>query len=711
MLSINTNLPSIIAQNSLKNSTLKLNTAVERMSTGFKINHAKDNAANYSISTNMTTKIGAYQVAEDNCAMGLDLLSTANESLNLISDKLARLRALAEQASNGTYGEQSLNAINTEARAIIDETNRIFNTTEYNGQKLFGHAGRFLEDITTRNTNNMGKMESVDANVTITSGTYSISSAEELAKLAEMANNGKIQGGEFVLANDIDLSAYSSGSGWNPIGNSNNSANHFKGTFDGNGYVISNLYINRGGQNNIGLFGAAEGCIKNLGVENVNITGADWVGAIVGSSMNKDTGGYSDTELNIQNCYVKNGTVTSTGDKAGGIAGYMAAKNSSIKSCWSNADITVRWYWAGGILGESDSENIIIEDSFSNGNTMANAAVAGGLIGGLYKNNAIVRNCYATGNATAKNEAASGLIGQIYIDNSAEITNCYATGNVTVQGNSYGNAGGLIAVVSRSGTVNISNSYSTSNVSSNTRAGGFIGLNDSSTNTININNCYASGNITGTNYTSQFVSYNDGTLNIQNSYALGKSEKIKNVFVSYNRSKNNVKIDNCKYSSYYDDLNKALTPTSVNKDNITNISAYDGKEPFKLREISFNFQVGINGDTNAQIDTTTSFSLFEITDLYNLGLDNKDYLSIIDKLTNKVSAKQTELGASQNRLESALDEISTQYENLVSSRSTLRDADIAEVSSEYIRQQILQQASATLLSTANQTPALALQLL
>ena len=60
---------------------------------------------------------------------------------------------------------------------------------------------------------------------------------------------------------------------------------------------------------------------------------------------------------------------------------------------------------------------------------------------------------------------------------------------------------------------------------------------------------------------------------------------------------------------------------------------------------------------------------------------------------------------------SALDEISTQYENLVSSRSTLRDADIADVSSEYIKMQILQNASATLLATANQSPALALQLL
>ena len=76
-----------------------------------------------------------------------------------------------------------------------------------------------------------------------------------------------------------------------------------------------------------------------------------------------------------------------------------------------------------------------------------------------------------------------------------------------------------------------------------------------------------------------------------------------------------------------------------------------------------------------------------------------------------INAKEVEYGAAQNSLESALDEIAIQYENLVSSRSTIRDADIADVSSQYIQQQILQQASATLLATANQSPSIALQLI
>ena len=94
MLSINTNLSSLIAQRSMKQSTNKLNQAIERMTTGAKINHAKDNAANYSIATNMTTKISAYDIAADNVAMGLDLVSTASDSISLMSDKAERLRSL-----------------------------------------------------------------------------------------------------------------------------------------------------------------------------------------------------------------------------------------------------------------------------------------------------------------------------------------------------------------------------------------------------------------------------------------------------------------------------------------------------------------------------------------------------------------------------------------------------------------------------------------
>ena len=127
---------------------------------------------------------------------------------------------------------------------------------------------------------------------------------------------------------------------------------------------------------------------------------------------------------------------------------------------------------------------------------------------------------------------------------------------------------------------------------------------------------------------------------------------------------------------------------------------------------SLTLQVGANAPSSNQIAFDRAFDLENLDSLYQIGIDTTtDHLSIIDNLLEQISAKQTEYGAVQNRLESALEEISTQYENLVSSRSTIRDADIAEVSSHYIQQQILQQASATLLATANQSPAIALQLI
>ena len=166
MLSINTNLSSIITQNSMKQSTNKLNEAIERMTTGYKINHAKDNAANYGISTNMTTKIGAYDVAADNVAMGMDMLTTATENLGQIENKLTRLRALATQASNGTYGGQSKEAINAEANALVDEIGRIYGSNSYNGIDITSsESSSFIKDIARRDTSNMTTLESVDENV------------------------------------------------------------------------------------------------------------------------------------------------------------------------------------------------------------------------------------------------------------------------------------------------------------------------------------------------------------------------------------------------------------------------------------------------------------------------------------------------------------------------------------------------------------------
>ena len=107
MLNINTNLTGLIVQSNLKTSTGGLNRAIERLSSGFKINHAKDNAANFAIANNISFKITSLSVAEENTAMGLELITTASESLSLIEERLSRLRMLQTYVENGTYGADS----------------------------------------------------------------------------------------------------------------------------------------------------------------------------------------------------------------------------------------------------------------------------------------------------------------------------------------------------------------------------------------------------------------------------------------------------------------------------------------------------------------------------------------------------------------------------------------------------------------------------
>ena len=129
----------------------------------------------------------------------------------------------------------------------------------------------------------------------------------------------------------------------------------------------------------------------------------------------------------------------------------------------------------------------------------------------------------------------------------------------------------------------------------------------------------------------------------------------------------------------------------------------------QLRPVSTTLQVGINSDSSCQLDFDTNFK-FDISALSS-GIETEEAFNAIVEFEKLLSEKSTMLGAVQNRLESALESIEVNINNLASSRSTIRDADIAKESSRYIQQQILQQASATLLATANQSPAIALQLI
>ncbi len=135
-ITINTNLASLTAQRNLSAATDGMNTAMERLSTGYKINSGADDAAGSAVSTLMEAQISAYDVADSNAQMGISLLDTQEGVLDIIGDYLQRIRDLTQQAANGTYGTSSLEAIRSEVEQRMLEINRLCQVVDYNGIQL-----------------------------------------------------------------------------------------------------------------------------------------------------------------------------------------------------------------------------------------------------------------------------------------------------------------------------------------------------------------------------------------------------------------------------------------------------------------------------------------------------------------------------------------------------------------------------------------------
>ena len=135
-ITVNTNIPSLTAQKALNKATNAMNTAMERMSTGYKINSSKDDAAGMAVATNLSYKASSFKVAQDNAQMGQSMLDTTEGVLDVIKDNLTRVRDLTEQAANGTYGSDALTAINSEISARLDEISRVSDSADFNGKLL-----------------------------------------------------------------------------------------------------------------------------------------------------------------------------------------------------------------------------------------------------------------------------------------------------------------------------------------------------------------------------------------------------------------------------------------------------------------------------------------------------------------------------------------------------------------------------------------------
>ncbi|MDA8324821.1 MAG: flagellin [Nitrospiraceae bacterium] len=182
-LVINTNIASIDAQRNLWSTGNDLKTAMERLSSGLKINSAKDDAAGYAIASNMTAQINGLGQAVNNSNNANSMVQTMMGAMNQIQDALQRMNELAVEASDGSYNND-LTSIDSEFQALKNEIDTIANQTKFNGTSVLNSSSSITFQIGYENTTND---QLAISTVAVTSGALGLSTAALTTQAAAQA--------------------------------------------------------------------------------------------------------------------------------------------------------------------------------------------------------------------------------------------------------------------------------------------------------------------------------------------------------------------------------------------------------------------------------------------------------------------------------------------------------------------------------------------
>lgn len=306
----------------------------------------------------------------------------------------------------------------------------------------------------------------------------------------------------YILKNDINCADFTD---FAPIGDGDTP---FMGELDGQGYAVRNLTIDQQ-TGRVGLFGQIGqsdnqvGLVKDLGVEDVSVTG-DWsVGAMVGVLYGQVNNVYSTGEV--------------SGDiEVGGLVGSHGGIWDTIINSYSAANVTGEDDVVGGLVG-FNAQNSYITNSYATGDVSGEGNFVGGLVG---NNNGFIQQSHATGNVSSGGSNAGGLVGNS--DLAGDIYQSYATGDVTAVGN---NIGGLVGrndgQLKQSYSNNV-NAGGFAAVDGNCHVGGLVGYNDQngyvmnnytrSSVTTNTNQACEVGGFVGTNVGSIIRAYSTGAV-------------------------------------------------------------------------------------------------------------------------------------------------------------------------------------------------------
>ncbi|HLJ94248.1 MAG TPA: flagellin [Gemmataceae bacterium] len=681
-LTITNNVSSLTAQNNLSRTTNALNTSLERLSSGLKINRGADGPAALIISEEQRAQINGLQSAITNTSNAVSLVQTGEGALNEIASLLDKIRGLAVDSSNiGVNDSTALAANQSEINNALQTINNIASQTQF-GQKhlLDGTVG---QQITT--TVGSQNLSSVTATPDTAPGTYTVNVVQQGVK-------GQVTGTSnfTALTNSVSVTS---------------GAANISGTPTVTNSTVAGLYniqfVQQGVKSNITANTAAA---TETGTENLTISGGGISGTVNVQFVNNDTAANQVTKINtaLTTAGVTNYTASlAASGKIQIVANAFGATPSGLTVASDGGGGNGSGFatgagqtgQAGANLQVSVNGGTVINGSGANGDQIS---VTSGPATGLAFTAASGAGAFTT-------TAASGATSQLNITGTdlltlngtqiqlnAQNANTLTAAISTI--NSFSTQTGVTASANGSKLQLTANAFggNVSETDSGT-AGGFAG-GAGVTNTSNgqaliasiSNGTTSTGNITGSGTTGNAIT--------------GTTGAFKGLTF------------NIAPSSQTQTVAGGSTATTTIQDGLTfQIGANFGQTAsISINKVSTdNLGVNVSGLNNA---ATTSLSKIDVTD--PTGKNAEDAIKVVDQAISDVSTLRGRLGAFQaNTLESNVNNLRTTLENTTAAESTIRDTDFAAETANYTKSQVLVQAGTAVLKNANQTTQLVLGLL
>ncbi|MYL26306.1 MULTISPECIES: flagellin [Halomonadaceae] len=686
---INTNIASINAQRNLDRSQEANQTALERLSSGLRINSAADDAAGLAISTRFESQTQGLAVGIRNANDGVSLAQTAEGALGSMTDNLQRIRELSLQSANATNSAQDRESLNQEVQELKAEIGRVSRQTNFNGTNLLDGS---FEGANFQIGANRGETVSVN----ISGATPDELGAAQTDGITSSPSAQAMQGGDLVLNG---FSVPSSEAGSDDTSFANNSASAIAKAAAVNERTDQSGVKAVANQTSVtgSAVGSVAGSTATITLNGVDIdmpagTGNDVEGFLnsVAEKINKNTG-----QTGVE--------ATFNGDPSVGIT--LTAedgRNITLSDTDGAADVPAQY----GLAGSSGDGSA--DDSRTYTGTYTLISEDGSDIN-IESDGDISRAGFQVGTFSGTNSGAAGQVVGASDMASGDITiNGVPIGKSVASADTSSSTAPASSAIAKAAAINASSDATGVTASANPTLYTAGAISDNVDATFDVNGTEISVSIPSGAQPAERQTAMVDAINAKSGQTGVTAEAFtdsggNDTFRLVAEDGRNIQVDNFTFNTGTSgDLGfggavtqrSSISLQSAGKIEIGTLTGNNA---------SAGFEVGTYGSNE-------SGQLLRDVDISTVEGAN-DALSAIDNALNQVNRQRASLGAIQNRFESTIENQEVASENLKAANSRIRDADFAKETAELARTQTLQQAGLSILSQANQQPQQVLQLL